>query len=64
MTPDEWFPTLAHRHDVVPVYAPGQEWRDYVRQLEAANYTDCDVPSADDYETFQEWADVFYRNNA
>jgi hypothetical protein len=64
MDADAWLPTLAQGRAVVPAYRPGEDWRGYARQLEAANAGDFDVPSHEDFDTFQDWADVFYRNNA
>jgi hypothetical protein len=63
MSAEEWLPTLARGRAVVPVYRPGEDWRGYARQLEAANAGDFDVPSHDDYGDFQAWADEFYRSN-
>lgn len=49
-----------HR-STVPPYMGG--WRDWVRDLTRAA-TDIDVPDEADHETWDTWAEEFYRLNA
>jgi hypothetical protein len=63
MPQEEWLELLQLLPVRVPSYRPGEDWRDYARQLEAANSADFEVPRSDAYTTFQAWADDFYRAN-